>query len=65
MISQSRNTIGAKQVQKGAPILEAEQRIWKQYSDIEFDTDNFAEIGIAFEQQGHVRLSQIGKAICS
>lgn len=55
-------TLGAKQVSKGAPILEAGQRKWKQYSDIEFDTDCFVEIGAAFEQANHVKVSQVGNA---
>jgi aminoglycoside 3-N-acetyltransferase len=55
-------TVGATQVLKGAPILEGEQRKWKQYSDIEFDTDCFVEIGAAFEQANHVKASQVGDA---
>jgi aminoglycoside 3-N-acetyltransferase len=55
-------TVGTRAVSKGSPILEAGRRKWKQYSDIEFDTDCFAEIGAAFEQANHVKASQVGDA---
>lgn len=53
---------GAKQVEKGAPVLEAGQRVWKSYTDIEFDTDCFVEMGEAFEKAGHVKISKAGAA---
>ncbi|BBD65876.1 aminoglycoside N3'-acetyltransferase [Nostoc commune NIES-4072] len=49
-------------VSRGAPILETGQRIWKVYTDIEFDDDCFVEIGAAFEQTGHVKVSTVGSA---
>lgn len=55
-------SIGAKRVSKGAPILEAGQRVWKPYTDIEFDDSCFAEMGAAFEQAGHVKVSKVGSA---
>jgi aminoglycoside 3-N-acetyltransferase len=54
--------VGTPQVSRGAPVLEAGQRIWKVYTDIEFDDDCFVEIGGAFEQTGHVKVSTVGSA---
>ncbi|AUB39986.1 aacC, aminoglycoside 3-N-acetyltransferase [Nostoc flagelliforme CCNUN1] len=51
-----------QQVSKGAPVLEAGVRVWKYYSDIEFDNDCFVEIGETLEQTGHVKVSTVGSA---
>ncbi|MFQ4141803.1 AAC(3) family N-acetyltransferase [Chlorogloeopsis sp. ULAP02] len=51
---------GAKRVVKGAAILEAGQRVWKLYTDIEFEDDCFVELGTAFEQAGYVKVSKVG-----
>ena len=37
-------------------------RVWKYYSDIEFNNDFFVEIGEALEQTGHVKISTVGSA---
>ncbi len=55
-------TPGAKRVSKGAPILEAGQRVWKTYTDIESDASYFVEMGEAFEQAGYVLVSKVGSA---
>lgn len=55
-------TSGGKRVKRGAPILEAGQRVWKPYTDINFDDDYFGEIGAAFEQAGSVKVSKVGDA---
>jgi aminoglycoside 3-N-acetyltransferase len=55
-------TPGSKQVQRGAPIVEGEKRVWKVYPDIAFEDDLFIELGNAFEQTGHVTRSTIGSA---
>jgi len=51
-----------QQVKKGAPILEAGRRVWKWFTDIDFDTSYFVEIGEAFEQTGYVQTSTVGSA---
>lgn len=51
-----------KRVLKGAPILEAGQRAWKNYSDIEFDADCFTDLGNDLERTGSVKISQVGSA---
>lgn len=55
-------TSGAKQVSRGAPILEAGQRVWKPYTDIEFDDNCFIEMGTAFEQAGPLKVAKVGSA---
>ncbi len=53
---------GAKQIYAGAPIIEAGQRVWKTYVDIEFDADCFPELGAAFEQTGQCEVGKVGSA---
>ncbi len=48
----------------GAPILENGQRVWKQYQDIDFDSDEFHSIGADFEKQNSVRTGAVGSANC-
>ena len=55
-------SVGAKPVLKSSPILEAGQRVWKTYQDIEFAADSFVEIGKAFEKQGAVKVFNVGSA---
>ncbi|MCM0594474.2 MAG: AAC(3) family N-acetyltransferase [Gloeotrichia echinulata DEX184] len=55
--------IGQKErVNRGAPILENGQRVWKVYTDIEFEDDCFVEIGEALEKTGDVKFSTVGLA---
>ncbi|MBD2204420.1 AAC(3) family N-acetyltransferase [Calothrix sp. FACHB-1219] len=55
-------TSQAQQVKKGAPILETGQRVWKWFTDIDFDTSCFVEIGEALEKTGQVQTSKVGSA---
>ncbi len=52
----------AKEINRQAPILESGQRVWKSYTDIDFDTDSFVELGTAFEQASQVKVSTVGSA---
>jgi len=52
----------SKRVLKGAPILTDGQRVWKNYQDIEFDTDDFTALGEEFERTGQVNVSNVGSA---
>jgi len=52
----------ARRVTRGAPILEAGERVWKTYTDIDYDTQYFEEIGTAFEKIGKVQISLVGSA---
>lgn len=52
----------SQQVKKGAPILENERRIWQWFTDIDFDSSCFVEIGEAFEQSNNVKTATVGSA---
>lgn len=45
-----------------APILESGKRVWKTYSDIDFDTDCFINMGEDFNKAGYVKVAQVGSA---
>ncbi len=51
-----------QEVKQGAPILEAGQRVWQWFTDIDFDTSCFAEMGAALEKTGVVQISTLGSA---
>ena len=53
-----------KLVTEGSPILEYGRRVWKTYQDIELDSDQFPEIGAAFEAMGLVKTGLVGSAQC-
>jgi aminoglycoside 3-N-acetyltransferase len=36
--------------------------VWKQYRDINFNGDDFREIGNAFNQTGKCRVARVGEA---
>jgi aminoglycoside N3'-acetyltransferase len=38
--------------------------VWKTYQDIELDSDQFPEIGAAFEAMGLVKTGLVGSAQC-
>ncbi len=47
----------------GASIMEQGERVWRQYRDIEINSDIFADIGDAFEQDTRlVKLGRVGSA---
>jgi aminoglycoside 3-N-acetyltransferase len=49
---------------ESSPMLENGQRRWKTYQDIEQDSDQFPEIGAAFEETGLVKTCLVGSAQC-
>ncbi|BCL35773.1 aminoglycoside N(3)-acetyltransferase [Nostoc sp. MS1] len=53
---------GGQQIKKGAPTVEAGQRVWRWFTDIDFDTSCFVEMGKAFEQTVQVKISTVGSA---
>ncbi len=46
----------------GAPIVEDGKKVWKTYLDIDFDVDDFGELGAAFERVGQVSVARVGSA---
>jgi len=53
---------GSEQVVLGGPIFENGQRVWKNFRDIEINSDIFPEIGADFERAGQVRVGKVGSA---
>lgn len=55
---------GAATVQRGMPVMENGERVWRTYEDIDLDPDveRFPDIGASFEQTGSVRLGLVGSA---
>jgi aminoglycoside 3-N-acetyltransferase len=51
-----------REIDAGAPVVEAGRRVWKRYRDIDLDASPFPTIGAAFDQSGEVRLGQVGNA---
>ncbi len=50
---------------QGAPVLEGSVRVWKEYADIDSDSDeDFPAIGSLFEQSHPVRKALVGSAEC-
>ncbi|MDM5188966.1 AAC(3) family N-acetyltransferase [Bacillus sp. DX4.1] len=51
-------------VKVGAPIMENGIRVWKEFDEMGYDSDEFEEIGKEFDQTGAVTFGKIGKATC-
>ncbi|PGZ95516.1 AAC(3) family N-acetyltransferase [Bacillus pseudomycoides] len=51
-------------VQIGAPIIENGVRIWKEYEEFEYDSNDFVLLGKAFDEAGGVTYGTIGNASC-
>lgn len=48
----------------GAPIIENEVRVWKQFEDLELDSGGFEYIGALFENEHDVSNYKLGNANC-
>jgi len=48
--------------QTGAPIIEAGERVWKEFEDFETNDDEFEEIGKVFETKSEVCIGKVGNA---
>jgi aminoglycoside 3-N-acetyltransferase len=53
-----------KTMSKGAPIIEDGKRIWKNYLEINYDDEQFGEIGKAFETEHPLQTGKVGSATC-
>ncbi|PHA35866.1 AAC(3) family N-acetyltransferase [Bacillus wiedmannii] len=51
-------------IKVGAPIIENGARVWKEFVDMDYDSDKFVEIGVEFERKGTVTNGKIGNATC-
>lgn len=50
------------EVKTASPILEDDVRVWKTYIELDYDEDQFNEIGKHFEQENAVNKGNIGQA---
>ena len=50
-------------VTQGAPIVEDGERVWKVFSDLDYDDDSFPPVKAAFEASGGVKVGQVGSAV--
>lgn len=53
---------GAVETTLGSPLIEDGKRVWKNYPDIEIDSDIFPEIGTDFEKTDSVYIGKVGSA---
>ncbi len=53
-----------QRVMQGAPVMENGERIWRQYADIEMDSDEFTAIGEDFEKEKGMKTGVVGSADC-
>ncbi len=49
---------------QGAPILENGRRVWKWFTDLAYDADDFAVLGQDFEKDDVVTVGMVGMAEC-
>ncbi|WJE50585.1 AAC(3) family N-acetyltransferase [Bacillus cereus] len=56
---------GARELIKvGAPIIENNVRAWKEFDEMDYDSDLFVEIGKEFEHINAVTIGKVGNATC-
>ncbi len=53
-----------KIVQKGAAMIENDERVWKTFEEIEYNSDVFEELGKDFEGKNQINLLKIGNSDC-
>jgi len=49
----------------GTAMLENGERVWKQFSDVAYDADDFGRLGEQFEKECDVRRGRTGQAECA
>lgn len=49
-------------IKVGAPIIENGERVWKEFVEMDYESDTFVEIGVEFERKGTVTMGKIGNA---
>lgn len=56
---------GIKKVKKMSPILENNQKVWKEYVEIDYDEEKFPTIGEKFEKEYELNKGNVGNASAS
>lgn len=62
-LAEHRAGIRGRQTQ-GAPIMEDGVRVWKVYSDLAYDDEDFPPVKAAFDETGRVTFGKVGSAAC-
>ncbi|KEK22912.1 aminoglycoside N(3)-acetyltransferase [Bacillus gaemokensis] len=56
---------GARELVKvGAPIIENSARVWKEFDEMDYESEVFVEIGEKFDHAGAVTFGKVGNATC-
>jgi aminoglycoside 3-N-acetyltransferase len=53
---------GMAHITQGAPILAEGKRVWQTFEDVDVNSDDFAELGEAFESECEVQRGKVGSA---
>lgn len=53
-----------KLIKNGFPVIEQANKVWKEFDDIDYDMDDFEEIGRRYEHAHDVQTGNAGNAIC-
>ncbi|OQA62420.1 MAG: SPBc2 prophage-derived aminoglycoside N(3')-acetyltransferase-like protein YokD [Spirochaetes bacterium ADurb.Bin269] len=53
-----------KRIRNGMPVRDKDGTRWKEFEDIEISSDDFEEIGKAYEQEHEIRSGKVGNADC-
>jgi len=56
------NYPGKKYIKKGFPVFEDNKKLWKYFDDIDISSDDFNEIGLAYEKDNLIITGKIGNA---
>lgn len=58
------NYITKRLIKNGFPVIEQTHRVWKEYDDIDYRTDDFEEIGRHYENGNDLKTGKVGNATC-
>jgi Aminoglycoside N3''-acetyltransferase len=53
-----------KRIMNGMPIYENGKKVWKEFEDIDIDSDDFQELGKDFERDNEICIGKVGNATC-
>ena len=56
--------VNRNKVQKGTALFENNERIWKRYEEIVYNSDSFDALGKEFEEKSPIHSSSVGLATC-
>ena len=51
-------------IKNGMPVLENDIKQWKEFEDIDINSDDFEEIGNEYEQENKINIGKVGNAVC-